>query len=159
MREKLIKLLEKNARTPDKDLAAMLGVSEKEVANEIKTLEKEGIIRGYALIVERKKMLQNPVTAVLEIKVTPKAKSGYASLAELFRGFSEVESVRLMSGKYDFLVTVKCDTLDGVGYFVADKLSPIDGVLDIATHFVIGRYKERGINLGTDTDGRSWVSP
>ena len=44
MDEKLLKLLEENARLSNKDLAAALGVSEQEVKDEIKLLEDTGVI-------------------------------------------------------------------------------------------------------------------
>ena len=45
MREKILNLLEKNARIDIHDMAVMLGVAEHEVANEIADMEKEHIIR------------------------------------------------------------------------------------------------------------------
>ena len=44
MREKILNLLEKNARIDIHDMAVMLGVAEHEVANEIADMEKEHII-------------------------------------------------------------------------------------------------------------------
>ena len=40
MREKILNLLEKNARIDIHDMAVMLGVAEHEVANEIADMEK-----------------------------------------------------------------------------------------------------------------------
>ena len=47
MDEKLLNLLEENARLSNKDLAAALGVSEQEVKDEIKLLEDTGVIKAY----------------------------------------------------------------------------------------------------------------
>ena len=44
--------------------------------------------------------------------------------------------------------------------FVAKKLSTIDGVLSTGTHFIMRRYKDRGMNLidfGDRTDGRNLI--
>ena len=51
MNKKLLALLKQNARLSNADMAAMLGVSEQEVAAGIKQLENEGIIIGYSAIV------------------------------------------------------------------------------------------------------------
>ena len=45
--DKLLKLLDENARLTNAQLASMLGTSEQDVANKIKELEKDGVIRGY----------------------------------------------------------------------------------------------------------------
>ena len=46
MREKILDVIEKNARIDLKDLAVMLDISEVELANEIAEMEKEKIICG-----------------------------------------------------------------------------------------------------------------
>ena len=59
--------------------------------------------------------------------------------------FDEVESVCLMSGGYDLSVRITGRSFRDVAMFVAKRLSPIDGVLSTATHFVLKTYKERGV--------------
>ena len=55
MREKILNLLEKNARIDIHDMAVMLGVAEHEVANEIADMEKEHIIKTEKNILEHGK--------------------------------------------------------------------------------------------------------
>ena len=44
--------------------------------------------------------------------------------------------------------------------FVAQRLSTIDGVLSTATHFILKRYKEKGIMIDDEaSDERGFVSP
>ena len=47
---------------------------------------------------------------------------------------------------------VRGQTMQDIAMFVAKKLSTIDGVLSTGTHFIMRRYKDRGVNL-TDFDG------
>jgi DNA-binding Lrp family transcriptional regulator len=157
--EKLVKLLKQNARLTNEQLGTMLGISAGEVAAQIEKLENDGIIYGYTVIIDEEKFNKDTVTAIMEIKVTPKSKYGYSDIAKTIARFSEVESVRLMSGDYDLAVTVKCANIREIGAFVAERLSPIDGVLSISTHFVIGRYKELGEEFVTDIDERGLASP
>ena len=160
MQDKLLKLLRKNARLSNEELATMLGVSTKEIANEIDNLEKNGTIRKYTTIVDEDKLGKNVVTARIEVKATPEAKHGYKNIAKSIAKFPEVETVYLMSGDHDLGVTVKCSDIKEIGQFVAEQLSAIDGVLSISTHFVIGRYKELGEEIDVDDeDEREWVSP
>ena len=51
----------------------------------------------------------------------------------------------LMSGAYDLQVIIEGKTLKEVAHFVAAKLSTIDGVISTATHFVLRRYKDKGV--------------
>ena len=37
-----------------------------------------------------------------------------------------------------------------VTYFVAQKLAPIDSVISTATHFVLRKYKDKGVVYGVE---------
>lgn len=158
--DKLLKLLSHNARLSDSDLAAMTGMTEKEVATKIREYEQNGIIKGYSAIINDNIANKDMVVAFIELKVSPKAKHGYDELAKFVSSYKEVESVLLMSGAYDLAVTVKGTSLKDVANFVSQRLATLDGVLSTATHFVLQQYKEKGIILcEEDIDERGFVSP
>ena len=159
LHERLVKLLRQDARLTDGKLSTMLGISEDEVAKERKILEDGGVICGYTAIVNEALLNPQSITAIIEIKTSPNKKYGYAGIASTISRFPNVESVRLMSGNYDLAITVKCDDIRQVGKFVDEQLSVLDGVLGTATHFIIGRYKEMGMELSPDEDERGMVSP
>ena len=156
----LISLLKQNARLSNADLAVMLGKTEAEVATKINDYQNAGIIKGYSVILDEEKADKDLVTAFIELKVTPQADCGFDEIAKTVMMYSEVESVSLMSGAYDLAVTVSGTNLKEIALFVAQRLSTIDGVLSTATHFVLKRYKEKGIFIGSETiDERGFVSP
>ena len=156
----LLSLLKQNARFSNEQLAAMTGTSEAAVAEKIEAFEKEGIIKGYSVILDEEKADKDLVTAFIELKVTPQADCGFDEIAKTVMSYNEVESVSLMSGAYDLAVTVSGTNLKEIALFVAQRLSTIDGVLSTATHFVLKRYKEKGILIGVEeTDERGFVSP
>lgn len=143
--DKVLKLLEKDARLTNAQLAVLLGVSETEVAEKIATLEKEGVICGYKAVVDWDRTDREYVTALIELRVTPKKDSGFDKLAETIMRFEEVETVCLMSGGFDLMVMVNGRTFKDVAMFVAKRLSTLESVVSTATHFVLRRYKDRNI--------------
>ncbi len=147
MNKKLLKLLSKDSRTPPADLAVMLGLSEEEVREQILSMEREGIIRGYKAVIDWERMDEAYVSAIIELKVTPKAGLGFEDVAAKVMKYPEVESVYLMSGVYDLNVVVKGRTFHEVAKFVAKELSTIESVTSTATHFVLRRYKEMDLEL------------
>ena len=160
MKFEVLKLLSNNAKYSAEDMATMLGVSADEVANYIKELEKEGLIRGYKAVIDWEKLDGAYVSAVVELNVVPKAGLGFEEVAEKVMKYKEVESVYLMSGNYDLNVIVKGKTLQDVARFVAKELATIDSVTSTTTHFVMRRYKEMDVELlsGTADDrGQLWV--
>lgn len=155
MNVKLLKLLSKNARYTVEDLAVMTGCSEEEIKNDLAVLEKEGMIRGYKTVIDWERLDSAYVSAIIELKVTPKAGLGFEEVARRVMKYPEVESVYLMSGGYDLSVVVKGKTFQEVALFVAKELSTIDSVLSSSTHFVLRRYKELDVELfGEDGDDR-----
>lgn len=147
MKSELLKLLSKNARYTVGQLADMLGESEEKVKKEIKALESEGVICGYKAVIDWDSLDGSLVSAIIEIKVVPKADLGFEEVAEKIAAYREVESVYLMSGGYDLNVVVKGKTLKDVAQFVARELATIDSVTSTATHFVMRRYKEMDVCL------------
>ena len=155
MNIKLLKLLDKHARYTNEELAVMLGVSEDEVRAEVAALERAGVIRGYKAVIDWDKLDSAYVSAIIELKVTPKAGLGFEDVAAKVMKYPEVESVYLMSGVYDLNVVVKGKSLQDVANFVAKELSAMESVTSTATHFVMRRYKELDVELlGSGKDER-----
>ncbi|MBE6728623.1 MAG: Lrp/AsnC family transcriptional regulator [Ruminococcaceae bacterium] len=155
MNTKILKLLNKDARMTVTDIATVVGLSEVEVQKEIEEMEKAGLIRGYKAVIDWENIDKNSVSAIIELKVTPKVGYGFEEIAEKIAKYPQVESVYLMSGVYDLSVVVKGDSFHDVAQFVAKELSTIESVTSTATHFVLRRYKEFNLTLGTtDVDER-----
>lgn len=160
MRKQLITLLQQNARMSDAELAVLLGVSEAEVAAEIQALEEEGVIKGYSAVVDEEQVNGDLVTAVIELRVTPKRDCGYEEIAHTIMQYEEVEDVALMAGAYDLSVTVKGQNVKDVSMFVSRRLAPLAGVMSTATYFVLKKYKEKGIMIeGEEKDERGYYFP
>ena len=154
--DKLLKLLEGNARMSNAQLAVMLDKTEEEIAAAMLQYEKVGIIHGYTALVDWEKAGGDLVIARIEIRVSPKKDRGFEEIAEKISQFDEVETVYLMSGGYDLALTVRGKTFKDVALFVAHKLSPLDSVLSTTTHFVLRKYKERNFMIvGREEDERS----
>ena len=143
--KKLIHLLKQNARLSNAELAKMLGRTEQEIAAQIAELEETGVIRGYSVILDEERADRDTVSAYIELKITPQPDCGFDEIARIISGFEEVESVTLMSGGYDLGITITGSGLRDIAGFVAQRLATLDGVLSTRTHFVLKRYKEKGI--------------
>ena len=145
--DKMLKLLSVNARLSTEQMAVMLNMSEAEVDAAIAKLEADGVVRGYKPLIDWEKTGEELVTAVIDLTVAPSRDEGFDGIAQTIMSFDEVESLCLMSGGFDLMVTVNGRTFKDVAMFVAKRLSPMPGVLGTATHFVLKRYKERGVRF------------
>ena len=161
MKNEILRLLENNSRLSAEDIAIMIGKDVAEVRTAITEMENAQIICGYNTLInwdhtESKEV----VTALIEVRVTPQRGEGFDKVAERIFQYSEVKSVYLMSGGFDFTVIIEGKTMKEVALFVAQKLAPLESVLSTSTHFVLKKYKDYGVVFEEEKkDGRMIVSP
>ena len=156
--DKLLKLLDTNARLTNAQLAVMLDRTEDEVAAQIAALERSGVIRAYKALIDWDRTEREYVTAIIELKVTPKRDLGFEAVAETIMRFEEVESVYLMSGAFDLTVIISGRTLKEVAQFVGERLSTLEDVTGTATHFILHKYKEKHLIFEKqEKQEREWI--
>ncbi|MBO5261517.1 MAG: Lrp/AsnC family transcriptional regulator [Clostridia bacterium] len=146
---KLLKLLEDDATLTPEQLAVMLSKEVGEIKTIIDKYEKEGVILGRKTIIDWDKTDSETVNAIIEVKVTPQRDRGFDRIAEKIYNYPEVKSLYLMSsGGFDFTLLLEGKTMREVALFVTQKLAPIDSVTATATHFVLRKYKDKGVIYG-----------
>ena len=141
----LLKLLEEDARLTPEQLSVMLALTPDEVREQIRELEQNGTVLGYKTIVDWEKTEYESVTAMIDVKLIPQKDRGFDRVADKIYNYPEVKSVFLMSGGYDLSVLIEGKTMKEVALFVSHKLATIDAVTSTATHFVLHKYKDKGI--------------
>ncbi len=145
MENEILHILAENSRLTNEQIAVMLDKSEEEVAQVVKELENKNIVLGYPALVDWEKTGEDVVMAYIEVKVTPQRGQGFDKVAERIYQYPQVKSCSLMSGGFDLFVAVEGKSMKEVALFVAEKLAPIESVLSTATHFVLKKYKEKGV--------------
>jgi len=159
-RRELVEVLADDARRSTDDLARMLGVTEDDVEDEIDALEDEGVLRGYTAVVDWEEFDDDRAEAYVEVNVELDRETDYVEIADRIARFPEVTSLTLVSGNYDFGLTVEGDSMNDVSAFVSEKVAPVPEITQTVTHFVMDKYKERGFGMGDDDDDeRLSVSP
>lgn len=152
-----LKLLESDSRLTPEQLAVMCDKEVGEIKEMIGKFEKEGIILGYHTLIDWDKTARESVTALIELKISPQEDRGFDKIAEKIRNYPEVQSVYLMSGGFDLAVFIEGKTLREVAFFVAQKLAPMNSIQSTATHFVLKKYKDKGVKYGIpETDERGY---
>ena len=150
--ERILRILEENARISLEDLAAMVGKTPQEVARQIDAWQEQHVINGYKALIDWDKVDTQRVQAIIELRVSPKRDCGFDEIAATIARFDEVDSVLLMSGGYDLSLVLSGKSFQEIALFVAKRLSPLDDVLSTATHFVLRTYKKGGVLYGLEPD-------
>ena len=156
---KLLKLLEENPRLTVNQLAEMAGLPIETAEGIIGECEQNHTIVGYRTIIDWEKTDLETVTAFIEVKLLPQRGEGFDRIASHIYRYPEVTSVYLMSGGFDLAVTIEGKSLKEVAMFVAEKLAPMDGITATATHFVLKKYKDHGVEFVSSdaTDHRNII--
>ena len=148
--EQILTLLENDCRLTPEQIAVACKMDAEDVKAKIRQLEKDGVILGYKALVDWDKTEREYVSAVIELKIAPQRDRGFDRFAEHLINYPEVQSVHLMSGGFDIMLIIEGKTMKEVAYFVAYKLAPLESVVSTATHFVLKKYKDKGVIYTSD---------
>jgi DNA-binding Lrp family transcriptional regulator len=143
--DEILEILEGNSRYSEDEIAVMTGKSVEEVHKAIKEYEEQNVIVGYTTLINWERTSRESVLALIEVKVTPQRGEGFDKVAERIYKFKEVKACYLMSGGFDLTVIVEGKTMKDVALFVAEKLAVQEHVLSTSTHFVLKKYKDKGV--------------
>ncbi len=100
--ERIIQMLQKNARISVKEIAKEVFLSSPAVSARIDRLTQEGLIKGYHMTIDRSK-LGFDVTAFISVEVTPDQKSDFYPFV---RNCPNVLECSCVTGQYSQLVKV-----------------------------------------------------
>ena len=135
--EKILKNLMVDARLSARQLALKLGMSTVTILSRIKKLEKEGIVKGYAAIIDHEKIGYN-LTAIIEIIAK---KDKLVNIEEELGKIENVCAVYDITGNTDTLIIAKFKERNELSEFVKG-LSTIPDVENTITHVVLNTFKE-----------------
>ena len=88
-------------------------------------------------------------TAIVLLKIDHRKVTGTAESLLDMPGVSEVYSI---SGRYDLLVVLKCDSLDMIECLITDQLLKLDAIIDSETMFAFRSYDKREGGRAVDVD-------
>lgn len=135
--QKIIAILNKNARTPSKEIATELkrsgvDVSDRTIRKRIERLEKNGIIKGYTAILSGVSSSDEFEVLFLKFKVTKSIES----ITELVKGFVKTFPnylfVATIDGEWNMIIVMKLeDTQKNPTAKIIEKFS--DQILDYRT--------------------------
>jgi DNA-binding Lrp family transcriptional regulator len=154
--DEILEILEKDARLCPEEIARMLKSTPQAIKKAIAKYEKDGVILKYKAVIN-KELIREPearVRALIEVNITPQKDLGFDKIAQRIYSFPEVSSCYLVSGTYDLLLIVEGSDLHTVAAFVSEKLSPMENIKGVVTHFLLKKYKEDGVMLKQKEDSK-----
>lgn len=137
---KIIAAVQSDGRISVADLAARVGLSPSPCARRLRLLEDRGVIKGYAAVVDQKKV-GLPVSAFASIKLERQREEDLDRFAKAVARWPEVVDCYLMTGQRDYLMRIVVRDLEAYEAFIKSKLTRLDGIASIETSFALDQVK------------------
>jgi Lrp/AsnC family leucine-responsive transcriptional regulator len=137
---KILALVQADARMATHEIAERVGLSPSPCARRIRLLERDGVIKGYAAIVDQGKV-GLPVSAFASIKLARQSEEDLERFSRAVARWPEVVDCYLMTGQRDYLMRIVVRDLAAYEVFLKEKLTRLDGVASIETSFALGQVK------------------
>lgn len=122
----IIGFLSKNSRTPFMQIARKLKVSESTIRKRVSSLEKNGVIKKYSLVVDTNKVGIGNV-ALVGVDAAPEK---YLDVAKKLTEFDGIKFVASTTGDHMFMLEILAKNDDELRAF-NEKLKGLDGVTRI----------------------------
>lgn len=144
LNQSIIKLLQEDGRMPYKDVARALDVSEGTIRNRVQKMKQSGLLKIVALADPM--VVKYKADAMIGIKVA--SPIAPRQVAERLAEFSEVVYVIWVSGRYDLLIEVVCETSEAFQNFLEaqcfksndiDQIEVMSGIEMFKNQFLLKR--------------------
>lgn len=132
--EQIIKLLQKNARLSNKQIAAEVGIAESTCSERMRKLHKKKVFFGFHAFVDSSKLGTN-IEAMVAIKLNKNTKEEVENFKHSMTVLSEVVNVYHLAGQIDFLIYIAVRDRDHLRNFVMDHFTN-DYVKSIETSLI-----------------------
>ena len=133
--------LQADGRLPNATLAERVHLSPSPCLRRLKRLERDGTIRGYRAILDRRRVGLG-LTVFVEVKVTGHSGRRADEIAEAVAGIDAIVGCYIVAGEADFLLEVVVPDLAAYEKLMLETLLELPGVIDIKSNFAIRTVKE-----------------
>jgi DNA-binding Lrp family transcriptional regulator len=131
----IVRVLQDDARTSNRDLAAAVHVSPSTSSERVRGLREDGVIRGYHAAIDLG-ALGRHVQALTAITIRPPTREIIEAFRNWVSELPEIVGVFVVSGTADFLLHVAVPDTDALYAFVIDRLTERPEVADVNTSVV-----------------------
>ena len=138
---KILMQLQKDAKRNTKEIANRVGLSITPTYERIRKLEQQQVIKSYVALLDRTK-INKLVVAYCQVTLSKHDRKLADSFNEEVLALSEIMECHRVSGNYDFLLKVVVDDIEAFHHFINEKLSVVDGILNIHSSFVLNSVKD-----------------
>ena len=133
--------LQKSGRMTNVELAQNAGISAPPCLRRVRTLEQEGIIKGYHADIDGE-ALGFSVTIFAFVGLTSQAETDLRDFEDMVSQWDNVRECHMLMGETDFLLKIVSHDWDDFQAFLTGKLTPAPNVSHVKTALAIRSRKD-----------------
>ena len=133
--ERLLELLQKDARQTNKELADAAGIAQSTCLERVRGLRARGVIQGYRADVDLA-ALGRPIQALLMVRLAPKTTSSVRAFQRDMLARPETLSVSTVTGADDFVLRVAVPDVLHLRDFILEHVTSRKDVVDARSSIV-----------------------
>jgi len=137
---KILKYLQKDAKTTVKEMADWLSLTPTPVYERIKRLERHKIIKRYVAILDPHSVNRS-VLVMVNIALNDHSKDIREKFVASLSKFAEIQEILNTAGTYDYIAKGRFSGIEHYKDFLVNKLSGLEGIKDIDSHIVLEELK------------------
>ncbi len=141
----ILRILQENAKQSYTEIGRRLKLAHSTIYERIKKMEEHGVIKKYAVVVDRRKAGVKLLTAVITIFTDPKESEKVAVKLAKHKDVLEVSTS--LSEELLIIAKVVAEDQEKLHSFIAQYVAPLPGVLRIRTSIITRKYKEESFPL------------
>lgn len=137
----ILLLLQKDGKITIKEIAERLNLTTTPIFERVKKLEREGYIKSYKAILDRKKAgLQLMVfcNVTLNLHQTDYLKKFEKDIQQ----FPEVVECYHVAGMFDYLIKIYAENMERYQDFLSNKLASLENISKVQSSFVMTEVKD-----------------
>jgi Lrp/AsnC family leucine-responsive transcriptional regulator len=136
----ILRLLQFDAKMTTKEIAAELGLTTTPIHERIKKLEKEGYIKQYSIVIDRKKVGLS-MMAFCSVSLKNHQRSFIEQFELDIQNLDEVIDCYHIGGMFDYLLKVLVIDMDDYQRFISKKLADLTNIGNVQSSFVMAEIK------------------
>ncbi|MCD6563205.1 MAG: Lrp/AsnC family transcriptional regulator [Thermoproteales archaeon] len=132
---KIIRILRENSRTPFKEIAKRLNMTEGAVRYRVKSLINKGVIKRFTIELGS----NGGVSSLIYVKTSEKAD--LKALCSRILKNDDVEKIYEVTGEYDLVVLVRTSSIHNLNNII-DKIRAEEGVVTTISSLILQEYNQ-----------------
>lgn len=138
----ILAALARDGRLSMSELAGRVGLSKTPVQARLRRLERDGVIRGYAALIDHERIGEGHI-AFVQVTLSDTRSAALSAFNAAVAGIAEVEQCHMIAGNFDYLLKVRTADIAAYRRVMGERISSLPHVEHTSTFVAMETVKDR----------------